>query len=175
MHDNRELTITGYIRYLTPLDILGDLRRAHAVGGSLSTALGLVGLLPVLDLLEGGVALGATEFRLLGGLLLDVVEAQPDDGALGLGRSRPALLEVGLREPLLVQAAPGLGPDELGGLLALEGEGLGLGGSEEDGLSVAADEELAGPGPDPVFGHCAKFSCVIGVGLDGRRRRKLVR
>lgn len=54
-----------------------------------------------------------------------------------------------------MKTTPGLCPYELGGLFTLEGEGLGLGGTEEDGLSITTDEELSGSGPDPVFGHCA--------------------
>ena len=54
-----------------------------------------------------------------------------------------------------MQTTPRLGPYELGGLLALEGEGVCLGGAEVDGLAIATDEELAVTGVDPVFGHCA--------------------
>jgi len=147
----RELSITN----LTPLNILGHLGCASAACISLSTALGLVRLLPVLDILQGGIPLCATELRLLCRLLLDIIQTQTNNGTLNLVRSRTTLLEVGLRESLLVEATPRLGPYKLGGLFALEGETLGLGRAEEDGLSITADKKLAGSGPDPVFGHCA--------------------
>jgi len=141
------------IRYLTPLDILGDLGRTDA-SSTLTAALRL-GLLSSLHLRQGRIALCTAKLWLLRGLLLDIVQTQSDHCALNLVRSCTALLEVGLRESLLVKTTPSLRPYELGGLFALESERLRLGRAEEDWLSVTTDKELASSGPDPVFGHGA--------------------
>lgn len=58
-----------------------------------------------------------------------------------------------------MKTTPCLCPYELGWLFTLEGEGLGLGGAEVDGLSVTTDEKLSVSRIDPVFGQCAKFGC----------------
>ncbi len=50
-----------------------------------------------------------------------------------------------------MKTTPGLCPYELGGLFALKGEAVGLGCSEEDGLSVTTDEKGSVSRVDPVF------------------------
>lgn len=46
---------------------------------------------------------------------------------------QPLLSNIVISE-LLVQASPGLGPHQLGGLLSVVQQGLGLGGTQKDGL-----------------------------------------
>jgi len=96
-----------------------------------------------------------TELRLLRRLLLDIIQTQTDNSTLNLVRSGTTFLKVGLRESLLVKATPRLSPYKLGRLFALEGEGLGLGGTEVNGLSITTDEKFSISGVDPVFRKCA--------------------
>lgn len=143
---------------LSPLDILGDLRGTDTAASSFST-LGLARLLPVLHFLQCRGTLSCAEFSLLSSLLFNIINRQTDDSPLDLLGAGASLLKVGLAESLLVKTAPCLGPYELGGLLTLEGQGLRLGRSQENRLSITADEELAGTGPNSVLGQSAEFSC----------------
>jgi hypothetical protein len=71
-----------------------------------------------------------------------------------------------------VKTTPCLSPYKLGRLFALKGERVGLGGSEEYGLSVTADEEFSVSGVDSVFRQSAKFSCgQFLIGQGGRNKK----
>lgn len=143
---------------LTSLHVLGLLGRKHAAAVALPT-LDLWLFVPVLHIFQCRAPLRAAKIGFLTRLLTQVLDAEPHDGALDLVRARPAFLQVGFRQPLFVEAAPGLRPHQLRRLLALEGKGLGLGRSKKDGLAVTTDEELARPGPDPILRECAQFGC----------------
>ena len=155
------------------LDVLGNLVDLSTGGGGLlSPGLALVGGLAGLDLLEGGIALGGADLGLLGGTLADVVEGDTDDGTGDLVGAAAILLDGDIGGALLVQAAPCLGPYELGGLLPLHGQAEGLGGAEEEGLAITTDEELAVTGVDPVLGQSTKFSCIERNTMGKYRREK---
>ena len=158
MEIEKNLTLSASL--LCALDVLGDLvNLPTAAGGLLSSGLALVGGLAGLDLLEGGIALGGADLGLLAGTLADVVEGDTDDGTGDLVGAAAVLLDGDIGGALLVQTAPSLGPYELGGLLPLHGQAVGLGGPEEEGLAITTDEELAVTGVDPVLGQSTKFSC----------------
>lgn len=149
-----------YIRWeknLSSLDIFRDLRGTDTAASAFST-LGLR-LIAVLDFLQGRGTLGCAEFCLLSGLLFNIVNGQTNNSPLDLLGAGASLLEVGLAESLLVKTAPCLGPYELSRFFTLEGQGLRLRRSQENRLSITADEELAGTGPNSVLGQSAEFSC----------------
>lgn len=68
---------------------------------------------------ECGVASGLADLRLLGLLLLQVIERQATDGTLDVHGALVLLLGDRLRLGLLVVATPHLGPTEAGGLQLL--------------------------------------------------------
>ena len=134
------------------LDVLGDLVDLSAAGGGLlSSGLALVGGLAGLDLLEGGIALGGADLGLLGGALADVIEGDTDDGTGDLVGAAAVLLDGDIGGTLLVQTAPGLGPNKLGGLLPLHGKAVGLGSAEKDRFAITTDEKLTVTGVDTVL------------------------
>ena len=168
-----ESNLTSAASLFCALDVLGDLVDLSTGGGGLlSPGLALVGGLAGLDLLEGGIALGGADLGLLGSTLADVVEGDTDDGTGDLVGAATILLDGDIGGALLVQAAPGLGPYELGGLLPLHGQAEGLGGAEEEGLAITTDEELAVTGVDPVLGQSTKFSCIERNTMGKYRREK---
>jgi len=119
--------------------------------GPSRSSLALIGSLARLDLLQGSISLRSPNLGLDRLLFANIIQAESDNSTGNLVDTTGALLGGGLGDTLLVEATPGLGPDELGGLFALEGEGVGFGGTEEDGLSVATDEEGSVSGVDPIF------------------------
>ena len=126
---------------------------------SLSTRLALVGSLASLDFLQSRLSLRRPKVTLLSSLLSDIVQRSTNHSALDLVGAAGALLGGGFRKTLLVKTAPGLCPDQLGGLFALHRQAVGLAGSHKDGLAVAADHELAIAGVNSVLRESAQFSC----------------
>lgn len=96
-------------------------------GLALGARLALGGSLAGLDLLKGGITLRGTDLGLLRGTLADVIQRDTDNSASDLVGATPGLLRGVGGDSLLVEAAPGLGPHKLGGLLPLHRQAKGLG------------------------------------------------
>lgn len=124
---------TGHRRRSEPsLGPLGRLGRAPA-GGPRRSLLGARLLRLLLHLADRGLPRRLASLGLLGAPLVDDLERGADDGAgSGLGRRAALLASNRGVEVLLVILAVGGGPGDLGGLLALGEEGLGLAVDEEE-------------------------------------------
>lgn len=104
--------------------------------GLLGTTGGLLSLLLVLAGGNGGLTGSSTDLGLLVSLGSDGSKVGTDDTTLVLHVAARTLLGDLLRDSLLVHATEDNGPGKLTGVLALEEEGLGLGGDETERLKV---------------------------------------
>lgn len=133
----------------------GSRRRARSLRLAL---LSLKRLSPLLHLLQGSSTLSTALSRLLRALLLDLIQGGTHDSTLELGGTPgPPLLGL-LNLDLLVQSPPALGPVELGGLLTLVQQALGLGGGQNDHRAVTPHEPHAMTRIDAVLAERARVS-----------------
>ena len=154
---SRSLVLPGDVLWhLVPLS------SSHTISSTL-LGLSLTSCLSGLELLERSLSLSSPDLWLHARLLLKIVETNSHHTSLHLVQLTSALLGGGLGESLLVETTPCLGPYELGWLFALNGQGVGFAGAEEDWLSVAADEELAVSWVDSVFWQSAQFGWMCAI------------
>ncbi|KAI0563439.1 ribosomal protein L24 [Gracilaria domingensis] len=149
---------------------LAALSHGHFVGALLrrgGTALRSHALLPLLDVLESGLARSLSHLGTLVTLRLDDLERGTLDGLRG-GRdlsARAATLRL-LLHALLVEAAVQLRPRVLGGLALHVERRLGLGVDEHILASVDADVAATVSGVDAESGVVTKLGSAGGCGGD---------
>jgi hypothetical protein len=90
-------------------------------------------------------------------LLLDIIQRGTNDSSGNLDNSSSLLADDTLILALLVKATPGLGPHQLGRLLAIVKKALALGVGKRNRLAISSDESLAMARVDSEFAESAKF------------------
>merc|ERR1719183_1444000 len=148
--------VLAKVSLLAGLAALGLLGLAGgSLGGGGLAGLHLRGLLhlALLHLTEGSLA----ELGLLVALLADLLQGGTHDGTLELGGLAGALPLHILSQTLLVHAAPGAGPLQLSGLLALQEHAHALGVDDVVGRAILAAVLAAVAGVHTVFAERARF------------------
>merc|ERR1719183_371665 len=152
--------VLAKVSLLAGLAALGLLGLAGgSLGGGGLAGLHLRGLLhlALLHLTEGGLAGSLAELGLLVALLADLLQGGTHDGTLELGGLAGALPLHILSQTLLVHAAPGAGPLQLSGLLALQEHAHALGVDDVVGRAILAAVLAAVAGVHTVFAERARF------------------
>jgi hypothetical protein len=120
---------------------------------------GLGSLLSILNFLQSS-SFSSGDLLGLGSssaLLLDVIQRGTNNSSGNLDNSSSLLADDTLILTLLVKATPGLGPHQLGRLLAVDKKALALGVGKSNRLSISSDESLTVARVDSVFAEGAKL------------------